>query len=85
VTVKRLSISLDSELADLVQSRAEASSEAVSAWLAEAARRRVRQDELLAAVHDFEREHGVISEKELTASRRRLGIDMRGSASRRSA
>jgi hypothetical protein len=85
MTVKRLSISLDSELADLVQSRAEASSEAVSAWLAEAARRRVRQDELLAAVRDFENERGAISEKELTASRRRLGIGLPGSESRRSA
>ncbi len=79
---KRFSISIDSDLADVVVVRAGESSEGVSAWLAEAARRRIRQDELLVAVADFEREHGEITEKELAASRRRLGIGASGTAKR---
>ena len=72
MTVKRFSISLDEDLARVVQHHAEGSSEGVSAWLAEAARRRVQQDHLLEAVTGFEREHGAFTEKELAASRRRL-------------
>ena len=64
MSVKRFSISLDAELAGVVQRSAGESSEAVSAWLAEAARRRVRQDALMGAIQDFEDEHGVITEKE---------------------
>ena len=74
MTVKRFSISFDEDLANVVQRQAEGSSEGVSAWLAEAARRRVQQDYLFEAVTDFEREHGAFTEKELAASRRRLGL-----------
>lgn len=82
MTVKRFSISIDADLADVVQRRAEESSEAVSAWLAEAARRRVRQDELLGAILDFEDEHGKITDRELAVSRRRLGLGASSSARR---
>ena len=74
MAVKRFSISFDTDLATVVQRSADESSEAVSAWLAEAARRRVRQDELLGAIDDFEHEEGAITHKELTAARRRLGL-----------
>ncbi len=79
---KRFNISIDSDLADVVVVRASASSEGVSARLAEAARRRIRQDELLGAVADFEREHGEITAKQLAASRRRLGIAASAAAKR---
>ena len=74
MAVKRFSISFEAELAGVVQRSAGESSEPVSAWLAEAARRRVRQDALMGAIQDFEDEHGVITDKELNASRRRLGV-----------
>ena len=84
MAVKRFSISFDVDLAGVVQRNAGESNEAVSAWLAEAARRRVRQDELLGAIQDFEHEHGAITEKELAASRGRLGVGA-GGPKRRSA
>lgn len=74
MAVKRLSISFDEVLAETVARRAGESDQAVSAWLAEAALRRVQQEELLAAVADFEAEHGPVTAKELGAARRRLGI-----------
>lgn len=79
MAVKRFSISFDADLATVVQRRADESSEAVSAWLAEAARRRVRQDEMLGAIQDFEHEHGAITERELSAAQRRLGLGAAGS------
>lgn len=82
MAVKRFSISFDAELAGVVQRRAGESGEAVSAWLAEAARRRVRQDALMGTIQDFEDEHGVITEKELAASRRRLGVAASGTQRR---
>ena len=82
MAVKRFSISFEAELAGVVQRSAGESSEAVSAWLAEAARRRVRQDALMGAIQDFEDEHGVITDKELNASRRRLGVAVPGSKRR---
>ena len=82
MAVKRFSISFEAELAGVVQRSAGESSEAVSAWLAEAARRRVRQDALMGAIQDYEDEHGVITDKEMTASRRRLGVAAPGSQRR---
>lgn len=79
MAVKRFSISFDADLATVVQRCADDSSEAVSAWLAEAARRRVRQDEMLGAIQDFEHEHGAITERELGAAQRRLGLGAAGS------
>ena len=82
MAVKRFSISFEAELAGVVQRSAGESSEAVSAWLAEAARRRVRQDALMGAIQDYEDEHGVITDKEMTASRRRLNVAAPGSQRR---
>src|SRR5918996_3853487 len=75
--VQRFGVSFEEQLAAEVQAAAQASGEAVSAWLAEAARRRLAQDGLGALVADWEAEHGAFTEEELAASRRRLGLDKR--------
>lgn len=75
MTVQRFGVSFTPELAAQVQAAAQAAGEPVSAWLAEAARRRLNQDGLLAVVADWETEHGALTEAELAAARRELGLD----------
>ncbi len=83
MAVKRFSVSFDDDLATEAQASAAAFGEPFSAWLAEAAARRLRQDALLAAVADFESEHGPLSARERADSRRRLGVRPTKAKSRR--
>jgi hypothetical protein len=85
MTVQRFGVSFTPELAAQVQAAAQAAGEPVSAWLADAARRRLDQDGLLAVVADWEAEHGPLTDTELGKSRRRLGLDKPASRQRRSA
>ncbi|MBN1609671.1 MAG: hypothetical protein JW940_23765 [Polyangiaceae bacterium] len=62
----RFAISLDPALARAV--RKAAGNEPTSAWLADAARRKLRAQGLLAAVGEWEVEHGTLSEPELLAA-----------------
>lgn len=80
MTVRRFSISFDEDLAEAVTTTAEISNETLSAWLAEAAQRRVRQDALMRAVEDYEREFGVISEEDVALGFKQL--DARPTAKR---
>jgi hypothetical protein len=73
MTVQRFGVSFDEELAAAVQAAARVAGQPVSSWLAEAAKRRLNQDGLLAAVGDWEAEHGPITEEELAAAREELG------------
>ena len=61
---------------------AEAEGVSVSAWMTAAARRELRLRDGLAAVAEWEAEHGPLTDEELTAARRRvsLGRDERRSA-----
>jgi len=70
MSVARLAISFDKKLAREV--RRAAGSEATSAWLADAARRKLRSKGLLAVVDDWEAEHGVVTDDELRAVSRKL-------------
>lgn len=63
MTVARFAISLDRELAR--QIRRSAAGEPTSAWLADAARRKLRSEGLMEAVRAWEAEHGEITEKEI--------------------
>lgn len=74
MAVRRFSVSFDEDLAAEVQAAAQGSRQSVSAWLAEAAHRRLKSDGLLAVVADWEAEHGEITEEELEAARRELGL-----------
>lgn len=74
MSVQRFGVSFDQELAAQVQAAARAAGQPVSTWLAEAARRRLARDGLLAVVADWEAEHGPLSEEELANARRELGL-----------
>lgn len=69
MTVERFAISFDKELARLV--RKSAANEPTSAWLADAARRKLRAEGLLQVIRDWEAVHGEITEAELAAAARR--------------
>lgn len=65
MTVARLAISFDQKLARAV--RRAAGNEPTSSWLADAARRKLRAEGLLRVVHEWEAEHGALSESDLRA------------------
>ena len=68
MTVARLAISFDAELARAV--RRAAGKQPTSAWLADAARRKLRAEGLLRTVREWEDEHGSLSEVELRVAER---------------
>jgi hypothetical protein len=69
MTVARFAISFEPELAAAV--RKAAGREPTSAWLADAARRKLRSEGLLRAVEDWEQTHGAITKAELRAVARK--------------
>ena len=69
MTVERLTVSLESELAIAVRQAADADEQNVSAWLADAARRQLASRGLRHVVAAWEREHGAFSDDELAAAR----------------
>lgn len=72
MTVERLTVSLESGLALAVREAADADEQNVSAWLADAARRRLASRGLRDVVAAWEREHGAFSAEELAAARARV-------------
>jgi hypothetical protein len=71
MTVARFAISFDEELARAV--RRAAGKEPTSAWLADAARRKLRSEGLLRVVGEWEKRHGTLIDAELKAVRRKQG------------
>jgi predicted Ser/Thr protein kinase len=69
MTVERLTVSLESELAIAVREAADADDQNVSAWLADAARRQLANRGLRDIVAAWEHEHGAFSVDELAAAR----------------
>ncbi len=69
MSVERLTVSIESELATAVRAAADADEQNVSAWLADAARRQLANRGLRDVVATWEREHGAFSEPELAAAR----------------
>jgi hypothetical protein len=80
MTVARLAFSLDAKLAREI--RKSAGREPLSAWLADAAERKLRSEGLLRVVSDFERESGSFTEEELRAADERLRYPKRRSRGR---
>lgn len=68
MTVARLAISLDRELAR--QIRRSAAGEPTSVWLADAARRKLRSEGLMEVVREWEAKHGEITDEEMRAVER---------------
>lgn len=73
MTVARIAISLDAELAKAL--RKAAKGEALSTWIADAARRKLRAEGLTRLIGDWEAEHGELTQAELeVAAKARSGI-----------
>lgn len=72
VPVERLTVSLEAELAAAVRDAADADAQNLSAWLADAARRRLASRGLRDVVAEWEATHGAFSVEELDAARERL-------------
>ena len=73
VTIERLTVSLDSDLAAAVRQAAEEDGQGLSAWLGIAARNRLASRGLRQVVADWEAIHGPFTEEELEAARQRFG------------
>jgi len=69
MTVERFAISFDAALARAV--RKSAAREPTSAWLADAARRKLRAEGLRSVVTEWETRHGELSPAELERAERR--------------
>lgn len=77
----KLAITVDAEVHRKVVTAALAEGVSVSAWMTSAARRALKTRDGLAAVAEWEAEHGAFTEAELAEADRRLGaIESRGSA-----
>ncbi len=70
--VERLTVSLESDLAEAVRDAAGADATNVSAWFADAARRQLAARGLRDVIAEWESQHGAFSDAELSAARRRL-------------
>jgi hypothetical protein len=78
----KLAITVDPDVYVQVVAAAEAEGISVSAWMTSAARRALQVRDGLAAVAEWEAEHGALTAAELEAARRRTGVS---AADRRSA
>ncbi|MEE9414607.1 MAG: hypothetical protein V3V01_04925 [Acidimicrobiales bacterium] len=72
MTVERLTVSLESELAAAVREAADSDAQNTSAWLAEAARNRLARRGLAEVVAQWEAAHGGFAAEELEVARARL-------------
>ena len=68
----KLAITVDSDVHAKVLDAAEAEGTSVSAWITAAARRALLVRDGLAAVREWEKEHGALTPAELEAARTRL-------------
>lgn len=74
----KLTITVDREVHAKILHAARAEGVSVSAWMTEAARRALIVRDGLAAVSEWEAEHGAFSEQELEEARRRIaGVSRR--------
>lgn len=68
MAVKKLSVALDEQVADAVAKSAERQGLSLSAWLNRAAENALAVEDGLAAVAEWEAEHGALTEEELAAA-----------------
>ena len=77
MAVKKLSVSLDESVAECAASAAASHGVSLSAWLNAAAERAIRIEDGLAAVREWEEEHGELSAEELAWTDQVIASDMR--------
>jgi hypothetical protein len=70
--VEKVSVSFDLELGESIRVSAASAGQSVSAWLAEAARDRLRLEALAQAVTAWEQEHGPLTDGEVADAERVL-------------
>jgi hypothetical protein len=70
----KMSISLDPELGAAVRAAAAATSKSVSAWLSEAAVRKLRAEALARFLGDWEAEHGALTAAEIAEAEQELAF-----------
>ena len=71
----KLAITVDPDVHAQIVAAAAAEGVSVSAWMTEAARRALIVRDGLAAVAEWEAEHGALTPEELEAARQRTGVD----------
>ena len=81
----KLAITVDPEVRDGVLEAAEAEGVSVSAWMTNAARRALLARDGLAAIAEWEAEHGSFTDAELAAARRRVADQLASTTSQRTA
>lgn len=79
----KLAISVHPDVHEQVLAAAAAEGVSVSAWMTDAARRALQTRDGLAAVAEWEGEHGAFTEDELDAARRRVAEEAVAPAPRR--
>lgn len=79
----KLAITVDSEVHAKVVDAAHAEGTSVSAWITEAARRALLLRDGLAAVREWEAEHGPLTKAELEQARNRLASSPRSARKRK--
>ena len=82
VGVEKMSVSFDLELGEAIRSSATTANQSVSAWLAEAARDRLRIEALGEAITGWEEQYGTLTEAEVSEA---AGALDRGKKRRRGA
>lgn len=70
--VEKMSVSFELGLGEAIRTSASSGGQSVSAWLAEAARDRLRLQAIGAAVAAWEQEHGPLTEEEVAEAERTL-------------
>ena len=72
----KLAITVDPDVHDGILAAARAEGVSVSAWMTRAARHTLLVRDGLAAVAEWEREHGPFTDAELKAARKRVAADL---------
>jgi hypothetical protein len=72
MTVRKLSVALDPETARQAEASAKREGASLSSWLNQAAAERLRREAGLAAIAEWEAEHGALTKQELAAADRRV-------------
>jgi hypothetical protein len=79
----KLAITVDPDVHDRVLDAAAAEGMSVSAWMTSAARKALLVRDGLAAVAEWEADHGALTEAELAAARQRVASQVSGTSTRR--
>ena len=72
MTVRKLSVAIDPEVAERASASARRAGASLSGWITEAMQDRLRREAGLAAVAEWEAEHGALTPREIAAADRRV-------------